>query len=66
MGVNLRIAIVKANKNQIELANEVGISKQYLSRLVNSHSCNPSNEIMTKIAKILKSDVQTLFFSEEN
>lgn len=48
-----------------DFANELGISREYLRQIENGKAKNPNRELMIKIAKALDSDVQTLFFSEE-
>lgn len=49
----------------IDLAKEIGISREYLRLIEGRKAKNPSIEIMKAIAKALNSDVQTLFFSDE-
>ena len=48
-----------------EFAKELGISREYLRRIENGTAKNPTRKLMMKIAKLLNSDVITLFFSEE-
>ncbi len=52
---------IKAN----ELSDKVGISREYLRLIENGKAKNPSIQVMKDIAKALNSDVQTLFFSDE-
>lgn len=64
-GLRIRIARMKANKKQYEVANEVGISAQYLRQIEAGRSVNPSKEVMEKLALALNSTVGSLFFDEE-
>lgn len=48
-----------------EFAKELGISREYLRLIENGTAKNPNRVLMKKIAKLLKSDVITLFFSED-
>ena len=48
-----------------KFANDLGISREYLRQIENGTAQNPRKELMIRIAKALNSDVQTLFFSEE-
>ncbi|WP_294363544.1 helix-turn-helix transcriptional regulator [uncultured Clostridium sp.] len=48
-----------------EFAKELGISREYLRCIENGKAKNPNRDLMLKIAKILDSTVQELFFSED-
>ncbi|CUP24894.1 phage transcriptional regulator [Clostridium baratii] len=61
---NVRSERVKQNIKQGEFAKELGITPQYLC-LIEKGEVEPRRDLMIKIAKALKSDVVTLFFSEE-
>ena len=56
---------VELGIKQKDLALKIGISQQYLAKIENGNAKNPNREIMIKISKALNSDVQTLFFSDE-
>lgn len=49
-----------------DFAKELGISREYLRLIENGIAKNPNRILMLKIAKLLNSDVVTLFFSEED
>ncbi|EOU2058746.1 TPA: helix-turn-helix transcriptional regulator [Clostridium perfringens] len=63
--MNLKIQRIKMKKKQKEIAQEVGITQQYLANLENGKSKNPSRDLMIKLAKALDTTVQELFFSDE-
>ena len=65
MNHNLKIARIKNNLTQAELAKKVGITNKYLSQLETGKSKNPSKPLMEKIAKVLNCTVQELFFNED-
>lgn len=48
-----------------DFAKELGISREYLRLIENGKAKNPSVQVMKGIARALDSDVQTLFFSDE-
>ncbi|MDB1949186.1 helix-turn-helix transcriptional regulator [Clostridium tertium] len=48
-----------------DFAEKLGISREYLRLIENGKAKNPNKDLMIRIAKALDSDVQTLFFSEE-
>ena len=48
-----------------EFAEELGISRQYLRLLENGQATNPNKKLMVKIAKLLNTDVNYLFFESE-
>lgn len=47
-------------------AEDLGISREYLRQIENGQAKNPNLEIIKKIAKLLGSTPQELFFSEED
>ncbi len=61
---NVKSERVKQDIQQKEFAKELGITPQYLC-LIEKGKVEPRRDLMIKIAKALKSDVVTLFFSEE-
>lgn len=64
MGIRLKLRRIELGKKQKDLAEELNISQQYLANLENGKSNNPNRELMIKIAKLLNSTVQELFFDE--
>lgn len=48
-----------------EFAKELGISRQYLRLLENGQATNPNKKLMVKIAKLLNTNVNYLFFESE-
>ena len=62
MNQNLKIARIKKNLTQMELAKQVGITNKYLSQIETGVSKNPSKSVMEKIARVLECSVQELFF----
>ena len=64
-GLKIKIARIKANKKQYEVANEVGITPQYLRKIESGLSVNPSKEVMEKISNALNLKVSELFFNED-
>lgn len=65
IGLRVKLARIKVNKRQYEVAKEVGISSQYLRQIESGKVANPSREVMIKIADSLDSDVTDLFFKED-
>lgn len=65
MNKKLKIARIMAEKTQIQLAEETGLSKDYISALERGITNNPSLDIMKKLSKALDVPVVELFFSEE-
>ncbi len=62
MNKNLKLARIRAELTQKELARRVGITNKYLSQIERGVSVNPSNGIMERISKELNTPVQELFF----
>lgn len=65
MGLKIKLRRIELGIKQKDLAVSIGISQQYLNRLEAGKNKNPSRKLMIVIAKVLETDVQTLFFSEE-
>lgn len=61
---NVKSERVKQDIQQKKFAKELGITPQYLC-LIEKGKIEPRRDLMIKIAKALKTDVITLFFSEE-
>lgn len=62
---SVKLKLVEQNITQKELATKVGISQEYLSKIISGkHTCNVN--IAIKIAKILNSNVEYLFGKEQN
>lgn len=62
MNKNLKLARIRAELTQKELAKRVGITNKYLSQIERGVSLNPSKGIMERISKELNTSVQELFF----
>lgn len=54
----------RINLSQQGLAKAVGISRQYLS-MIEKNKANPSYNIVSKISKVLKQDVNEIFFEDD-
>lgn len=65
MSKKIKIARIMAEKTQIQLAEETGLSKDYISSLERGITNNPSLDIMKKLSKALGVSPVELFFSEE-
>lgn len=61
MNKELRIARIKSNLTQKELASAVGVTNKYIS-LIERKNLTPSPDIMQKISKCVDVPVQALFF----
>ena len=48
-----------------DFANELGISREYLRLIENGKAKNPNAKLMKRIAYLLDSTVEDLFFSDE-
>lgn len=66
MRLNLKIARIKKKLTQKELADIVGVSRDYVSSLENGRAKNPSIELMKNLSKALDVSVTELFFYEGN
>lgn len=61
--MSVKLERIKRNIKQKELADELGITTQYL-RLIELGKVDIRRNLMIKIAKILNVSIQELFFSE--
>lgn len=62
MGKRIKIARITAGLKQKELAAKAGISIFYMAALENGRAANPSRELMQRLADILQTTPQALFF----
>ena len=60
----LKLKRISMRLKQKELAEMAGISKQYLADLENGRANNPSKQLMDKLASVLNSSVQELFYTD--
>lgn len=63
--MNVKLARIKSGLTQKELAALVGLSNVTIVKIEKGNYDSITRATMIKIAKVLNSDVQTLFFSEE-
>lgn len=63
--MNVKLARIKAGLTQKELAALVGLSNVTIVKIERGNYDSLTRATMIKIAKVLNSDVQKLFFSEE-
>lgn len=65
MGIKIKIARLQAGyKKAYKFAEQMGISRQYLTMLETGKANNPSRDLMIKMSEALGMSVQELFFSE--
>ena len=64
-GFNVMIERKKKKWTQDYLCEKVGICRKSLSDIENGKVDNVIRKVMLKLAEVLETDVQTLFFSEE-
>lgn len=57
---NILALLKEKTMKQTELANALGVDKSYVNRIVRGKQ-KPTNEIMIKIARILKTDSRVIF-----
>ncbi|CEN29935.1 MAG: helix-turn-helix transcriptional regulator [Paraclostridium sordellii] len=50
-----------SNMSQLELAKQVGVARQTIN-LIENQKYNPSLDLCIRIAKVLKTDLNTLFW----
>ena len=62
--MNVMIARRKKKLTQQQVAEAAGISRSSLSKIENGKDLSVSKDLMLKLAKILDSTVDYLFFSE--
>lgn len=65
-GLKIKLRRVELEKKAIDVSKSVGISREYLRLIEAGKAKNPSREIMKKLSSELQSDIQTLFFCEED
>jgi putative transcriptional regulator len=63
--INLKIARIKKEYRQKDLAKIVGSTEATISRLEQGLITNPRLSLMRKISKALDTPIQELFFKEE-
>lgn len=63
--MNVKIARIKAGLTQKQLAEKVGLSNVTIVKIEKGNYDNITKSTMIALAKALNSDVQTLFFSDE-
>ena len=64
--MNVMIARKKMKLTQDQVCEAAEISRSTLSKIENGKDSNVSKEIMLKLASVLDSTVEYLFFSEES
>lgn len=62
--MNVMIARKKKKLTQAEVCKAVGIGRSTLSKIENGQDKDVSKEVMIKLANVLGSTVEYLFFSE--
>ncbi len=67
MGKNLTMKSVRAMKDltQAELAEKVGVSRQTIN-LIEKGDYNPTINLCLRIAKVLETSLDTLFWEDDN
>ena len=63
--LNVMIARKRKKLTQDQVCEATGISRAYLSKIENGKDAHVSKEVMLKLASVLDSTVDYLFFSEE-
>ncbi|QEH68685.1 helix-turn-helix transcriptional regulator [Cellulosilyticum sp. WCF-2] len=64
--MNVMIARKRKRLTQDQVCEAAGIGRSTLSKIENGKDANVSKEVMLKLASVLDSTVDYLFFSEEN
>lgn len=64
-GLRIKLKRIEKGHKQYVLAQQVGISREYLRLIENGKANNPSVQVMKKISEILETSVQELFFSDK-
>lgn len=64
-GLKIKLRRIELEKKAIDVSKTVGISREYLRLIEAGKAKNPSLKIMKKLSNELESEVQTLFFYEE-
>lgn len=66
IGMKIKLKRIEKKFKQYEMAEKIGISREYLRRIENNTAKNPSIGVMKKISEVLEISVQELFFNEEH
>ena len=61
-GLNIKLKRIEKGYKQYELAEKLGITRQYLLSIENGNAKNPNIELIKKISKLLNTSAQELFF----
>ena len=64
MGMKIKLKRIEKRLKQYEMAEMVGISREYLRLIEKGTKTNPSIQIMKKISEVLETPVQELFFQD--
>lgn len=64
MRLNLKISRIKKGLKQRELAEQIGVTRDYIASLESGRIKNPSLDNMKKLSKALGVSVTELFFDE--
>jgi len=64
MNLALKIARIRADMTQAELAGKVGVTTKYIS-CIETKGNKPSPKVMEKISNAVDASVQDLFFRKE-
>lgn len=62
IGMKVKLKRIEKEIKQYEMAEMVGISREYLRLIENGTKKNPSILIMKKISEVLETPIQELFF----
>lgn len=65
MRLNLKIARIRKGLKQREIAEQIGVTRDYIASLESGKIKNPSIDNMKKLSKALGVPVTELFFSDE-
>lgn len=66
MRLNLKIARIKKGLKQREVAEQIGVTRDYIASLESGRIKNPSIENMKKLSEVLDAPVTELFFDEND
>lgn len=66
MRLNLKIARIKKGLKQREVAEQIGVTRDYIASLESGRIKNPSIENMKKLSEVLDVPVTELFFDEND
>lgn len=62
MGMRIKLKRIEKKLKQYEVAELVGISREYLRLIENDSAKNPSIAVIKKIAEVLETPIHELFF----